>query len=75
VSGHDTPPPSYPPPGTSATFLNVFPKVALPMFLALSDQSIVATALPAIAGSLGEVQQISLVVVGYLIAATVAAPV
>lgn len=45
------------------------------MFLALSDQSIVATALPAIAGSLGAVQQISLVVIGYLIAATVAAPV
>ena len=59
----------------SATFLYVFPKVALPMFLALSDQSIVATALPAIAGSLGGVQQISLVVIGYLIAATVAAPV
>ncbi|HWA47147.1 MAG TPA: MFS transporter [Dongiaceae bacterium] len=57
------------------TFLSVFPKVALPMFLALSDQSIVATALPAIAGSLGDVQQISLVVIGYLIAATVAAPV
>ena len=45
------------------------------MFLALADQSIVATALPAIAGSLGAVQQISLVVIGYLIAATVAAPV
>lgn len=44
------------------------------MFLALSDQSIVATALPAIAGSLGAVSQISLVIIGYLIAATVAAP-
>ena len=62
-------------PGKStAQFLSVFPKVALPMFLALSDQSIVATALPAIAGSLGSVEQISLVVIGYLIAATVAAP-
>jgi MFS family permease len=60
---------------TSATFLYIFPKVALPMFLALSDQSILATALPAIAGSLGGVEQISLVVIGYLIAATVAAPV
>lgn len=70
-----------PSPGTdgaqpaSATFLYIFPKVALPMFLALSDQSILATALPAIAGSLGGVEQISLVVIGYLIAATVAAPV
>lgn len=60
---------------SSRDFLNVFPKVALPMFLALSDQSIVATALPAIAGSLGAVEQVSLVVIGYLIAATVAAPV
>lgn len=68
-------PASGPPPGSSATFLAIFPKVALPMFLALSDQSIVATALPAIAGSLGEVQRISLIVVGYLIAATIAAPV
>ncbi|MBP1883776.1 MFS transporter [Sinorhizobium mexicanum] len=57
------------------SFLYVFPKVALPMFLALSDQSIVAAALPAIAGSIGSVEQVSLVVIGYLIAATIAAPV
>ena len=65
-------------PGSSpprSPFLSVFPKVALPMFLALSDQSIIATALPVIAGSLGAVEQMSLVVIGYLIAATVAAPV
>jgi MFS family permease len=62
-------------PPSPTAFLDIFPKVALPMFLALADQSIVATALPAIAGSLGTVQQISLVVIGYLIAATVAAPV
>lgn len=59
----------------SPGFMSVFPKVALPMFIALSDQSIVATALPAIAGTLGDVEQISLVVIGYLVAATVAAPV
>ena len=69
----DGPEPASPAP-PKVTFLSVFPKVALPMFLALSDQSIVATALPVIAGSLGSVEQISLVVIGYLIAATVAAP-
>ena len=47
----------------------------LPMFLAVADQTIVATALPAIAGSLGNVEQISWVVISYLVAATIAAPV
>jgi MFS family permease len=47
----------------------------LPMFLAMLDQTIVATALPAIAGSLGGVERVSWVVVSYLIATTVAAPV
>lgn len=46
----------------------------LPMFLAIGDQTIVATALPAIAASLGSVERVSWVVVGYLIATTVAAP-
>lgn len=46
----------------------------LPMFLAIGDQTIVATALPAIAGSLGGVERVSWIVVGYLIATTVAAP-
>lgn len=75
MHGSAPPPDSGQPTQRPATFLTVFPNVALPMFLALSDQSIVATALPAIAGSLGAVEQISLVVIGYLIAATVAAPV
>src|SRR6056297_535214 len=56
-------------------FMSVFPMVALPMVLALTDQSIVATALPAIGADLGGVEQISLVIVGYLFATTVAAPV
>lgn len=47
----------------------------LPMFLAVVDQTIVATALPAIAGSLGGVDRISWVVVAYLVATTIAAPV
>ena len=47
----------------------------LPMFLAVVDQTIVATALPAIAGSLGGVERVSWIVVGYLVATTIAAPV
>jgi EmrB/QacA subfamily drug resistance transporter len=58
-----------------ALFLTVFPSIMLPMFLAVADQTIVATALPAIASSLGEVERVSWVVVSYLIANTIAAPV
>jgi EmrB/QacA subfamily drug resistance transporter len=47
----------------------------LPMSLAVIDQTIVASALPAIAGSLGDVERISWVVIGYLVANTIAAPV
>ena len=47
----------------------------LPMFLAVADQTIVATALPTIASQLGEIERASWVVVSYLIANTIAAPV
>ncbi|MFI4997316.1 MAG: MFS transporter, partial [Hyphomicrobiales bacterium] len=46
-----------------------------PMFLAVADQTIVATALPAIAGSLGDVEQVSWIVISYLVATTIAAPI
>ena len=55
-------------------FLRVFPSICLPMFLAAIDQTIVATALPNIAAELGNVEQISWVVVSYLVAGTIAAP-
>ena len=58
-----------------ARFLTVFPPIMLPMFLAVADQTIVATALPAIASDLGEIERASWVVVSYLIANTIAAPV
>jgi MFS family permease len=58
-----------------ALFLRVFPSVALPIFLAVSDQTLVATALPLIAGDLGHVQFVSWVVIAYLIASTLAAPI
>ncbi|MCW3475899.1 MFS transporter [Limobrevibacterium gyesilva] len=56
-------------------FFAVFPSIMLPMFLAAIDQTIVATALPAMAGALGDVERISWVVVSYLVATTIAAPV
>jgi MFS family permease len=56
-------------------FLAVFPSIMLPMFLAVVDQTIVATALPAIAAATGDVGRASWVVVAYLIASTIAAPI
>jgi len=56
-------------------FLTIFPSLMLPMFLAVVDQTIVATALPAIAAATGEVERASWIVVAYLIAATIAAPI
>jgi EmrB/QacA subfamily drug resistance transporter len=62
-------------PAAPNLFLTVFPSIMLPMFLAAVDQTIVATALPAIAGSLGDLERVSWVVVSYLVANTIAAPV
>ena len=58
-----------------AAVLTVLPSIMLPMFLAVVDQTIVATALPVIGASTGNVQRVSWIVVGYLIASTIAAPV
>ncbi|MCC6198091.1 MAG: MFS transporter [Burkholderiales bacterium] len=57
-----------------AAFRRVFGGVAMAMFLAAADQTILATALPTIASSLGGITDLSWVVVAYLLAATVAAP-
>src|ERR1051326_5292460 len=76
--GHDATPtaPLAPAaPSAGAQFLTVFPPIMLPMFLAVADQTIVATALPAIASTLGDIERASWVVVSYLIANTIAAPV
>ena len=56
-------------------FLTVFPSIMLPMFLAVVDQTIVATALPAIVAATGEAERASWIVVSYLIASTIAAPI
>ena len=82
MSSSAQPIPSSPPslagaeePTARQLFFTVFPSIMLPMFLAAVDQTIVATALPAIAGSLGDVERVSWVVVSYLVATTIAAPV
>lgn len=62
-------------PSSRKLFFTVFPSIMLPMFMAAVDGTIVATALPAIAGTLGEVERVSWVVVSYLLATTIAAPV
>ncbi len=71
VSISETMPAPYRHPG----FLTIFPSIMLPMFLAVVDQTIVATALPAIAAATGQIERASWIVVAYLIAATIAAPI
>src|SRR5258707_15652337 len=69
-------PSSGPPaPPRRPTFFAVFPSIMLPMFLAVLDQTIVATALPSIAAATGEGERASWVVVSYLVASTIAAPI
>jgi len=80
VSSAETRAPAVKEPGTGgppsgSLFWTVFPSIMLPMFLAVADQTIVATALPAITSDLGEIERVSWVVVSYLIANTIAAPV
>ncbi|MHB2208420.1 MFS transporter [Methylobacterium sp. CM6257] len=53
----------------------VFPPILLPTFLAVVDGTIVTAALPTMAGAFGDVERVSWVVVSYLVASTVAAPV
>ncbi|MBZ9894354.1 MULTISPECIES: MFS transporter [unclassified Mesorhizobium] len=50
---------------TKASFLTLFPSIMLPMFLAVIDQTIVAAALPIIAGDLHSVERTAGVVVAY----------
>src|SRR3981189_1882165 len=64
-----------PKPSSGQLFLSVFPSIMLPMFLAVVDPTIVARALRAVAASLGGVERVSWVVVAYLVAGTIAAPV
>ena len=76
---HETPPPAAAvaaadAAATRAAFRLVFPGVMVAMFLAAADQTILASALPSIAAEQVALADLSWVVVGYLLAATVAAP-
>ncbi len=55
-------------------FRVIVPPIVLPVFLAAADATVVATALPAIAASFGEVEYLSWLVIANLIASTIAAP-
>jgi EmrB/QacA subfamily drug resistance transporter len=61
-------------PITRAQFLNLFFAVFLPMFMAAVDQTLLATATPAIAGSLGGLRDSSWIAVAYLLSAAVIVP-
>jgi EmrB/QacA subfamily drug resistance transporter len=50
------------------------PGLLVVMFLAALDQTIMAAALPAVAGDLGGLDQMSAIITGYLVAATAAMP-
>jgi EmrB/QacA subfamily drug resistance transporter len=65
------------PPGTvsRAEFLNLFLAVFLPMFMAAADQTLLATATPAIAATLGGLRDTSWIMVGYLLASATIVPV
>jgi EmrB/QacA subfamily drug resistance transporter len=68
---------SPPPTGTTvsrAEFLNLFAAVFLPMFMAAADQTLLATATPAIADSLGGLRDASWIAVGYLLASATIVP-
>ncbi len=67
--------PDYDEAATRAAFREVFPGVMVAMFLASVDQTILATTLPAIAASFGQLSDLSWVVIAYLLAATVTAPI
>src|SRR5688500_15363274 len=58
-----------------AEFLKLFVAVFLPMFMAAADQTLLATATPAIAGSLGGLRDSSWIAVAYLLSAAVIVPV
>src|SRR5262245_30331113 len=58
-----------------AEVLNLFAAVFLPMFMAAVDETLLATARPAIAASLGGLRDTSWIAVGYLLASATIVPV
>lgn len=73
----DPEPPLAPAPDgevTRAQFLNLFAAVFLPMFLAAVDQTLLATATPAIAAALGGLSDTSWIAVAYLLSSAAVVP-
>src|SRR5512138_123697 len=58
-----------------AEFLNLYLAVFLPMFMAAVDQTLLATATPAIAATLGGLRDTSWIAVGYLLAMATVVPI
>ena len=59
---------------TTRQFLELFSAVLVPMFLAVADQTLLATATPRIAAELGGLRDTSWIALGYLLAATIMVP-
>ncbi len=55
-------------------FVQLFTALMLPIFLAAVDQTLLATATPAIARDLGDLRDSAWIAVGYLLASTIMAP-
>jgi EmrB/QacA subfamily drug resistance transporter len=66
--------PAEPSPHPTASFGALFSAVMLPMFMGAVDQTLLVTATPRIAQELGGLAQTSWIAAGYLLAATVMAP-
>ena len=56
-------------------FVQIFPSIMIPMYLAIADQTILASAMPSIIGSLGGAERISWIMASYLVATTLSAPI
>lgn len=61
-------------PVTTARFLQIFSAIMLPMFLAVADQTLLATATPSIAAELGGLRDTTWIALGYMVALTATAP-
>ncbi len=70
-----TAPPDPSPPLAPPQVITAFSRLLLLKLLASLDQKIVATALPTVVGDLGSLQDVSLVVTGYLVASIAATPI
>jgi EmrB/QacA subfamily drug resistance transporter len=60
--------------GIPAAIRAALPGILLVMFLGALDQTVMASALPTVAGDLGGLDQMSAIITGYLVAATAAMP-